>query len=239
MHGRRHGRGAGGVVAAEGGRAAWAVQVRRPVLQGCGRSCVTRRKIQTPGTAKENLIPKPQKTNNIYNQPKPPSIGTTHRPSNRHHQKSSPRFESQNTIQHSNLRRSSRRCNRVIARVISANAARCIGRPGHTTTQPSPAPAGTRSTPLLGGTLSGGAGEQPRTHDQPLGRGRWEGGDEGKGVRGRGGYSAADQEAGLGYKCRSCVTAGLREAAITTLGHGCKGLTLNIVLAHNPVGVSM
>ena len=44
MHGRRHGRGAGGVVAAEGGRAAWAVLVQRPVPQGCGRSCVTRRR---------------------------------------------------------------------------------------------------------------------------------------------------------------------------------------------------
>ena len=106
-----------------------------------------------------------QKTNDTYNQPKRPSIGTTQTPSNGHHRQSSPSVGSQNPIQHSNLQESSRRRSRVIAGVFSANAAQCTGGPGNTTTQPSPAPAGTRSTPLLGGPLSGGDGGQPRTHD--------------------------------------------------------------------------
>ena len=71
-----------------------------------------------------------QKTNIAYNQPKRPSIGTTQRPSNGHHRKSSPRIESQNPIPHRIVPRSSSRRSSVIARVLSANAAQCTGGPG-------------------------------------------------------------------------------------------------------------
>ena len=58
---------------------------------------VTRRGLQRPGTATEH-----NKTNNIYNQPKRPSIGKTHRSSSRHQRKSSLRVESHESTQHSN-----------------------------------------------------------------------------------------------------------------------------------------
>ena len=48
---------------------------------------VTRGRPQMPGTAKEHET----KTNDTHNQSKRPSIGTTHRPSSRHHRQSSPR----------------------------------------------------------------------------------------------------------------------------------------------------
>ena len=54
MDGRRHVRGAGGVGAAEGGRAGWAVLVGMSVAQGCCSCCFIRRKVQTPGTAREH-----------------------------------------------------------------------------------------------------------------------------------------------------------------------------------------
>ena len=75
-----------------------------------------------------------------------------------------------------------------------------------TTTQTPPAPAGTRGVPRLGGPSSAGTGGQPRTHGQPLERGRREGvGDEGRGGRakarewGRTGGGAPDK----------CLTAAL------------------------------
>ena len=42
------------------------------------------------------------KTKNTYNEPKRPSIGTSHRPSIEHHRKSSLTVKSHNTNQHSN-----------------------------------------------------------------------------------------------------------------------------------------
>ena len=68
---------------------------------------------------------------------------------------------------------------------------RCTGRLTRTTTQTPHAPAGTRGAPRLGGSLSGGTDGhgQPRTHGQPLGRLRGEGG--GGGGEGRGGRAKA------------------------------------------------
>ena len=50
---------------------------------------VTRRKLERPGTTKQQ-----NKTRSTYNQPKRPSIGTTHKPSTGHHRKSSPGVKS-------------------------------------------------------------------------------------------------------------------------------------------------
>ena len=126
---------------------------------------VTRRKLQKSGTVKEQ-----KKTNNTYNQPKHPSIGKTHRPSTRHHRKSSLRFKSHNTNQHSNHARlqrsnpypSSHRPSRIIARVLSQRSSvHVAGAQSRTTTQTPPVLAGTRGSPLPEGPSSGGTDGQP------------------------------------------------------------------------------
>ena len=131
------------------------------------------------------------KTGNIYNQPKQPSTGTTHRPSTRHYRKGSPGGMTHNTNQHSSR-----------ARLQHSNHAPSLPTPTgsppdplsqrRTKTQTPPASAGTRSAPPPGAPIIR-SGRWPSQGARPAS-------EEGKGGGGWG-YSTTDPEAGAGCKC--------------------------------------
>ena len=89
-----------------------------------------------------------QRTGNTYNQPKRPSTDTTHRPSTWQYPKGSPGVKTHNTNQHSNHSPSVPTRNWVITR--SSQPTQPVLRSGlsRTTTQTSPASAGTHIAAL-------------------------------------------------------------------------------------------
>ena len=155
-------------------------------------SCVTRRKPQAPGTAKEQKI---QGTPTINTDDCKSAQLTDQAPGTieRAAQESSRITQTSTVAVHASSTATSHHHDTHPAGsppdpLSQRSPMRSTGGLSHATTQTPPAPAGIRGAPRLGGSLSGGADGQPRTHGQPLGRGRGEGGGGGMSeqVAGRG-----------------------------------------------------